>query len=178
MAPNRMKPYITDAFHDGRYVLPFQVEGLSADQIGKPFEAARILAYGVPKSQTLEAAWLFRLILDSGWILDLSSACTGVGGWQEIGSLNLAFAREEGDATAIEWVINPIEDFQIASVERLIFDDAEVYAETGIALKDAAHREIVVAAGVSPGSVSVLIPASASPLQAEFEIENLTRRPL
>ncbi|MBT2337073.1 hypothetical protein J7E49_24615 [Variovorax paradoxus] len=173
-----MKPYITDAFQDGRFVLPFQVEGLSADQIGKPFEAARVLAYEVPKSQTLEAAWLFRLILDTGWIVDLSSACTGVGGWQEIGSLNLGFAREGTDATAIEWVINSIEDFQIASVERLIFEDAEVYAESGIALKDTAHREIVVAAGVAPGSVSVLMPASTTPLQSEFELERLVRRPL
>jgi len=178
MAPTRMKPYITDAFHDGRYVLPFQVEGLSAGQLGKPFEASRVLAYGVPKSQTLEAAWLFRLILESGWILDLSSACTGVGRWQEIGSLNLAFAREGADATAIEWVINPIEDFQIASVERLIFEDAEVYSESGITLKDTTHREIVVAAGVAPGSVSVSILASTTPLQSEFEVERLTRRPI
>ncbi|MDQ0017470.1 hypothetical protein J2W23_005883 [Variovorax boronicumulans] len=172
-----MKPYITDALHDGRFVLPFQVEGLSADQIGKPFEAARVSAYGVPKSQTLEAAWLFRLILDSGWILDLSSSCTAVGGWQEIGSLNLGFAREGADATAIEWVVHPM-DFRIASAERLIFEDAEVYAESGIALKDMTHGEIVVAAGVAPGSVSVLMPSSAGPLRSEFDIERLMRRPL
>lgn len=173
-----MKPYITDAFQDGKFVLPFQVEGLPADQLSAPFHAARVLAYGLPRSQTLQAAWLFRLMLDTGWILDFSSACTGVGGWQEVGSLNLGFTQEASDADAIEWVMNPLGDFQIVSVERLIYEDAEVYSESGIVLKDSTHREIVVAAGTAPGSVSIAMPSSTSSLQSEFEIEQLQRRPL
>lgn len=173
-----MKPYITDALQNGRFVLPFQVEGLPADQLGSPFDAANVLAYGLPKSQTLQAAWLFRLMLDTGWILDFSSACTGVGGWQEIGSLNLRFTREVSDGDAIDWSMNPLEDFRIVLVERLIFEDAEVYAESGIVLKDSTHREIVVAAGTAPGSVSIAVPFSTSPLQSEFGIEQLQRRPL
>jgi len=173
-----MKPYITDAFQGGKFVLPFQVEGLPADQLGAPFNAARVLAYGLPKSQTLQAAWLFRLMLDTGWILDFSSACTGVGGWQEIGSLNLGFTQEASDADAIEWVITSLEDFQVLSVERLVFEDAEVYAESGIVVTDSMHREIVVAAGTAPGSVSIALPSSTGSLQSEFEIEQLQRRPL
>lgn len=35
----------------------------------------------------------------------------------------------------------PLETLQMASVERLIFEGAEVYAESGIALKDTAPHE-------------------------------------
>lgn len=173
-----MNPCIVDAFKNGRFVLPFQVEGLPAAQLGAPFEAAHVVAYGLPKSHTLRSAWLFRLVLDTGWTLDLSSACTGVGGWQEIGSLNLGFAREAPDNDAIEWVMRSLEDFQVVSVERLIFEDAEVYAESGIVFTDSTHREIVVAAGTAPGSVSIAMPSSMDALQSEFEIERLQRRPL
>lgn len=173
-----MKPYITDALQGGRFVLPFQIEGIPADQVGTSFDAASVVAYGLPKSQALQAAWLFRLVLDTGWILDFSSACTGVGGWQEIGSLNLQFARTANEGDAIEWVMNPLEDFRIASVERLVFEDEEVYAESGISFKDARHREIIVAAGTAPGSVTVALPSSPDLLQSEFELDQLQRRPL
>lgn len=172
-----MKPFITDAFKNGKFVLPFQVEGLPTEDFGKLFEGACVLAYGLPESHDFQTAWLFRLVLDSGWIVDFSSACTGVGGWQEIGSLNLAFARGQPERDPVKWMMTALADFQVASVDRLIYEDGDVYTECGLLLKDRTDREVVVATGTAPGSVSILVPLSANAFQPEFLLEKLQRRP-
>ncbi|WP_143684917.1 hypothetical protein [Variovorax sp. KK3] len=81
-----MKPFVGDANQGGRYVLPFQVEGLLSRDDGLPLKNAMVSAYGVPASQTLREAWTFRLFLNNGWIVDFSSACTGIGGGTKWGA--------------------------------------------------------------------------------------------
>jgi hypothetical protein len=173
-----MKPFTTDKSQGGKFVLPFQVEGLPASQLRVPFKKARILAFGLPESHTFEAAWLFRLVLDTEWTVDFSSACTGIGGWQEIGSLKLEFAPQQSNRDSIHWLMKPLANFRLELVERLVYEDADVYTECGIALKDSTHREIVVAAGTAPGSVSIAAPFSTDRFQPELPIEKLQRRPI
>jgi len=177
MEASLMKPFITDAFQGGKFVLPFQIEGLPADQIAVPFEKAGVVAYGLPDSHTLKAAWLFRLVLNTGWVVDFSSACTEVGEWQEIGSLNLGFASKQPE-DSIRWRTQSLGDFEVKSIERLVYEDAEVYTECGIILTDLTEREIVIAAGPAPGSVSIATPFSTDTFQPELSIERLQRRPL
>lgn len=170
-----MKPFITDAYQGGKFVLPFQLEGLPADQVGMPFKKSRVLAYGLPDSHTFKAAWLFRLVLDIGWTVDFSSACTEIGEWQEIGSLNLGFMRETPN-DSVRWRMESLKNFEVKSAERLVYEDAEVYTECGIILTDLTQREIVIAAGPAPGSVSIAAPFSADTFQPELALEKLQRR--
>jgi hypothetical protein len=69
-------------------------------------------------------------------------------------------------------------DFRVESVERLVYEDADVYTECGIALKDSSLREIVIASGTAPGSVSIAAPFSTDGFQPEFAMEQLQRRRL
>lgn len=170
-----MKPFITDAFQGGKFVLPFQIEGLPTDQVGVPFKNSRVLEYGIPDSHTFKAAWLFRVVLDTGWTVDFSSACTEIGEWQEIGSLNLGFSRENSN-DSIRWRMESLRDFKVKSAERLVHEDAEVYTECGIILTDITKREIVIAAGPAPGSVSIAAPFSTDTFQPELAIDKLQRR--
>ena len=141
-----------------------------------PFQKALVLAYGLPESHTFKEAWLFRLVLDNGWIVDFSSICTGVGGWQEIGSLKLGFTREQTNVDTLRWQMKPWAEFRVESVERLIYEDADVYTECGIALKDPAHGEIVIASGTAPGSVSIAAPFSSDAFEPEPPLDRLQRR--
>lgn len=171
-----MKPFITNAFRDGKFVLPFQIEGLPQDRLIEPFEGAFVLAYGLSESQSFQATWLFRLALSTGWIVDFSSACTEVGDWKEVGSLNLRFAQDmkEGDRSLSS--LTPMPYFQIKGIDRLIYEDASVYAECGIVLSDLLGGDLVVAAGVAPGSVSISCPLSEDGFHPEFSMGQYRRQ--
>ncbi len=136
------------------------------------------MAYGLPKAQSLKEAWLFRIVLDSGWTVDFSSACTGVGGWQEMGSLNLVFARVSEDETSIQWTMTRIVEFHVRMAERLVFRRDAVYAEAGIVLTGSTGDEVVIAAGIPPGSVSIAAPFSTEEFQPGNDMAELTRHVL
>jgi hypothetical protein len=172
-----MKPFITDAFKDGKFVLGFQIEGLPDERLREPFDDACITAYGVPKSHSFQATWLFRLLLDTGWVVDFSSAATEVGNWKEVGSLNLSFKSDhDGNCDGTPWLIKPVSDFKVETMERLIYEDGDVYAECGLILEDIHGREIIVAAGMAPGSVSIAAPFSTDVFQPEFEMNQYQRK--
>lgn len=173
-----MKSFITNACQNGKYILPFQVKGVSDDQIKNSFENARVLECGIPKSHTFTQAWIFRLVLDNGWSIDFSSACTGVGGWDEVGSLNLDFSREKRPADTFPWVKKQVTDFNIKYVKRLIYQNPDVYAESGIVFIDSFGREILVVAGQGPGSVSIAAPFSDAEFRPEFTTTKYERASL
>jgi hypothetical protein len=118
------------------------------------------------------------LTLSTGWIVDFSSACTGTGKWQEVGSLNIDFARDHQSDDDISWTTSPVIDYLVKSVDCLIFEDAEVYADCGIVVTDFRDREITIAAGLPPGSVSIAAPFSTDQFRPEFELAQYQRRPL
>jgi hypothetical protein len=168
-----MKPYITDAKVDGKYILPYQFEGacIGYENVESRFRGVCIVGYSLPRSQSLGCAWELRLYLSNGMFIDFSSAFTNVGGWQEVGSLNMRFTA---DATS-ESVLNnetyahvEIAHFCINDLQSLVFLDDDVFSECGIVFIDEKGSEVIVAAGVSPGSVSALIPLSESDFNPEM----------
>jgi len=152
-------------------LLPFQFEGIKREQIEGMLLGKRIVAYALPAGHSLGCAWQCRFIFGDSYALEFSSACTVVAGWQEVGSLNVRFIpsgkADEGDAVFQEC---KIEGFSIAAVERLIYEDSHVYSECGLVFHERFGAEVIVAAGVSPGSVSIKAPFSKERFAPEFAV--------
>ncbi|WP_426401023.1 hypothetical protein ACN9M1_27515 (plasmid) [Ralstonia sp. R-29] len=170
-----MKPFITNASEGGRYLLRLQTEGVHRDQIADAFSSRSIVAYALPEGHTLKCAWQCRIFLDNNDVFEFSSACTEVAGWQEVGSLNIERIRMvENSADAIFRRVG-IENFAIVSVDCLVYETPDVYAECGIVLRAISGEEVIIAAGVSHGSVSVQAPFSSLPFDPEFSLPDYTR---
>lgn len=132
-----MKPYITNALVDGKYFLYCQVEGIDRIDIEGNLRNANIIAYAIPQSQTLKCTWELRLYFDNNSIVDFSSACTNVGGWQEIGSLNMRFFNTlecKVDSNPDIYIKSMIEGFNVVSMYRLAYEEENVFAECGLIL--------------------------------------------
>lgn len=154
-------------------------EGCSREQLHKLFLNSRIIAYAIPKGHSCSEAWLFRLFFDNNYIVEFSSSCTELHNWQEIGSLNLGIITTKSDEQ-IDYkdifVKTIIDGLMVTNIEYLIYEDSEVYAECGLIFETESGSEIIVAAGISPGSVSVVGPFSVLPFQPEFEFSLYERR--
>lgn len=165
-----MKPFITDPEVSGKFILPLQFEGITRDRFRQLFVGSCITGYALPANHFLGCAWLLRLYIDKIGLIQFSSACTQTHGWQEVGSLNMKVVVD-GDVddygTLFEFV--GIDEFVIKSVGLLIYDDAATYAECGIVFYSSTGNEICIAAGVSPGSVSVKAPFSNEEFDPEFQ---------
>ena len=169
-----MKPFITDALENGRHMLRMQFEGMERSELKDLFLRKCIVAYALPKGHTLETAWQFQICFDSGDVFEFSSACTEVQDWQEIGSLNIN--KINGIANENIFEKFNVESFCISNVEVLVYEDVNVFAECGIVLIGSPGSEVIVAASVSPGSVSVQAPFSTLPFQPEFSVNDYQRR--
>ncbi|WP_147426769.1 hypothetical protein [Trinickia fusca] len=170
-----MKPFITDACKDGRCTLPFQFEGVERERLEHMLVGNCIVAYALPDGHSLEGAWQCRFILADGGILEFSSACTVVDGWQEVGSLNIRCIRGEADLKGDIFKSILVGRFCIDAVECLIYEDPSVYSECGVILYDFLGRELIIAAGVSPGAVSIKAPFSDEHFSPEFPLDNYCR---
>ncbi|WP_157655502.1 hypothetical protein [Burkholderia ubonensis] len=173
-----MKPFITDARRDGRYTLRFQLEGVKREWLRDMLVGARIVAYALPEGHSLECAWQCRFLLDGGGILEFSSACTVVAGWHEVGSLNIKKIVGKDDSNRDIFHEIAVEKFFIASIDCLVYDDPDVYSECGIVFRDGSGHELIIAAGVSPGSVSVKAPFANELFAPEFSLGDYGRVPL
>jgi hypothetical protein len=181
MGKSLMKPFITDASENGKSILKFQCEGKSREQINETLLGSQITAYLMPDEHTFETAWLFYLFFSNGCLIEFSSACTEIGNWREIGSLNLRFDQDKfldqkGERKL--FAKNGIEIFYVNSIECLTFEDADVYAECGIVFCDSFGQEIIVAAGPTPGSISIRAPFSTGEFKPEFSMTEYKRTPI
>jgi hypothetical protein len=173
-----MKPFITDACKDGRCSLPFQFEGIERARVEGMLLGRSIVAYALPAGHSLGCAWQCRFMLGNGYALEFSSACTVVADWQEVGSLNIEYlAIGEADEGAAVFQEYEIGSFRIAAVERLVYEDSHVYSECGLVFHDKSGMEVIVAAGVSPGSVSINAPFSRERFAPEFPVADYHRAP-
>jgi len=171
-----MKPYITNAEVNGKYILPYQMEGagINYETIESAICDTCIIAYSMPKSQSLKSAWELRIYFNNNMCIDFSSAFTNIGGWQEFGSLNMKFTHK---ATSVNMKSNEtytyteIDDFCIEDIKSLIYVDGDLFSECGIIFTNKNGQEFIIAAGVSPGSVTVKIPLCISEFQPEMEYE-------
>jgi hypothetical protein len=133
----------------------------------------------MPPGHSATAAWPLRLVLDNGSSVELSSACTVVSGWTEVGSLNLKLIGPEGvDEHADLFTAIPVDGFWIADVVCVVHEDEQVHSESGLALTSVSGEEIQVVAGVSPGSVSMRAPFVSEPFEPEFAADSYSRKPL
>lgn len=176
-----MKPFITDAFKNGLFILEYQCEGIHKEEIGNLLKGAGITAFAMPQGHSFASAWQFRLFFDNRYLIDFSSACTEVGGWQEVGSLNIRASLgdfPDEDKNVKPLVKTNVDGFRVDSIDSLVYEDADVYAECGIVFRDLSGKEITIVAGQSPGSVSVLAPFSAGEFKPEFAIEAYSRLPI
>ncbi|WMP18902.1 hypothetical protein [Thiothrix lacustris] len=156
-----MKPFITDPLQNGKYILPYQIGGLAFSEIRLKLISSSIVGYSLPISQSLRETWDLHIYLDTGISITFSSACTGVGGWQEMGSLNMDFSgtmdmdKQVESKYSMTKFDNP---FLIEKIYSLVFHDNDIYSESGLIFVDPNGQEVIVATGVSAGSVSMRIP--------------------
>lgn len=179
MEVNHMKPFITpDISADGRKLLKLQCENIESEKIPKYPQDLSIIAYSMPEGHSLQAAWIFRLIFSNEHSLEFSSACTMVDSFQEAGSLNIKLiSRAVSENPEIDAVLVRIDipHFQIKSMVKLTYEGDNFCSECGIAFGCANGEEIVIATGISPGSVSIAAPFSTSAFETEFSISKFNR---
>ena len=170
-----MKPFVENAFHDGRYVLPIRCEGFQRSQLNARMEGTCIIAYSLPRDHSLSEAWQCRIHFNSGTMFEFSSLCTGVGGWDEMGSLCIHEMENGTDKALFQKTM--VEPICIAKIECFIHDNTTVYCEAGMVFQDAHGKEVIIAAGVAPGSVSVSAPFSQEAFEPELSIDAYARLP-
>lgn len=168
-----MKPFITNSLKNGRHMLRFQLDGMERCQLNDLFLDKCIVAYSLPEGHTLESAWQCRVHLDSGNIFEFSSACTEVDGWEELGSLNIA--KVDSKASEDLFKRTKVEPFFICFIECLVYENTSVFAECGIVLRDNSGEEMIIAAGISPGSVSVQAPFTTLQFEPELSASDYRR---
>jgi hypothetical protein len=179
METSRMKPFTTPEISaTGIKVLRLQCEGVERRDFRKSIQGCNVIACAMPEAQTLRAAWLFQVILDDGRFLEFSSACTEVVDWQEVGSLNIRLGIQPPDVTTpaaptlLRVAVPPV---RIDDLDVLVYEDEDVISECGLAICEQGGQEIVVAAGIPPGSVSITTPFSAESFEPQFSVSACTR---
>lgn len=170
-----MRPFITpELLPDGKLLYPYQCEGIDCMAIGLCLEGLKIVAVELPEGHTLHTTWEFALVFDSGAELRFSSSCTEVVDWQEVGSLNIWTPEYSTVPSAGRGVVarSCIEAIKVNAVEKLIYEDEDVIVECGLVICGARDQNVVIAAGISPGSVSVMAPFSKGySFEPQFPLE-------
>lgn len=172
-----MKPYIADAFRDGKYVLAFQVENSSSLPLPIGVLSNSICSLAFPAGHSCKEAWIVQLDCDSELVFEFSAASTNVGGWREIGSLNIGMhLRGSSDLTlSSDFEEHRLSDFKIVSVERLVYEEDGLMVENGIIFTSQKGEEVWIAAAAAPGSVSIKAPFCQSEFSPELAIQHCRR---
>ena len=175
-----MKPFTTPEISpSGKKLLAFQREGFESWDV---VEGSHFVAYAMPHGHSTEGAWELRLVRDDGAFIEFSSASTEVGDWKEVGSLNLLWSPY-GKATTnpgAKLQTTAIPAFRVTRVEKLIYEDADVISECGVVFiaQHGTSDEVVIAAGVPPGSVSMMAPFAPAPFKPQFDLSLCRRQQL
>jgi len=182
MGKNHMKLFITPKVTEaGKKLLQFQLEGSELKSILKLIQSHHITAYGMPDGHTFDAAWKFQLYFgDDNVFVEFSSACTQVVDWQEVGSLNIRMTLCDAENTVcVEPGLSKhaISSFFVERLEKLIYEDDDVISECGLVIYGAGGAEIIIAAGISPGSVSVAAAFATEPFEPQFSLDTCRRTP-
>lgn len=177
-----MKPFITPKTAlDGKKIFEFQIEGEFDGNFYSLFLNNTALAFWLPAGHTLEEAWRFVLIFDGDIGIEFSSACTQILDWEEIGSLNIKFMSSVSTYLGMtefenRGIICP--PLSVRGIEKIIYEDAEVRTECGIAILSLNEPEIVIMTGVAPGSVTISAVFSKDKFEPEFSLPLCKREAL
>jgi hypothetical protein len=175
-----MKPYITPKLTEsGKKLLQFQLEGIDLRGIWNTICRNQVTGFSMPNGHTFTSTWEFHLhFCEENIIIDFSSACTEVKEWQEVGSLNMRFVLAgtvDNIATTPNILKHAIPFFSVEGLQKLIYEDDDVISECGLVFLGPNGAEIVIAAGISPGSVSVAAPFSTEPFEPQFSLSTCRR---
>ena len=171
-----MASYIENAFDGEKYILPCQFSDTTAEEFFHDLGANGMVALKVPSSQSLGCTWYLLIILESSVIYCLNAKCTGVGGWDEIGSLSVSkvLAGELDELNKVDWMDYELSDFRSNECSYLKYDSVKISAEVGIELKDSSSgMSIQVLAAPPPGAVSVKCDFYESDFQPELDLSDL-----
>ncbi|UXY17351.1 hypothetical protein N8I74_18850 [Chitiniphilus purpureus] len=181
MEKNPMKPSTTESFEGRRPILEFKIDGIAKQELlQKVFVGNSIVGYKFPIGHSPRACWILELFFLNKSFIRLSSVCTQIKDWHEIGSLVIEFFPGEAleNSINIEFEKHSVSGFYIESVEKIIYEDEDVIAENGIAFSSQSGLEFIVAVGESPGSVSFAAPNFLEELHPEIPIAMCQRKPL
>lgn len=177
-----MKPFITPELSAaGKKLLRYQCEGIEAADLWNTMQGRSVIAYSMPAGHSFQAAWLLRLILSGSASLEFSSACTEVVGWHEVGSLNVRLVRPGAAGVTdaeIGMPVTSIPEVRLSAIQKIVYEDDDVITECGMALGGDGGVEVIVAAGVPPGSVSLAAPFTCQPFEPQFPLSACRREAL
>lgn len=147
--------------------------GFKFDEIKSIIQDKEIVSYSIPKGQSLTATWNFRLNFSNLVCIELFSKINHVSGWAETGSVALRLIEAIAPGVRSDvFETRPIPHFNVDSVSLLVYREGQVNSECGIILRETGGREIIVAAGVSPGSVSVRADFSSDLFAPEYSLSD------
>lgn len=170
-----MKPYIIPEISpSGKKQLVLQCEGVAASDISNIIQGHSVVECIMPAGHSFQSAWIFQIVLDNDDVLEFTSACTEIVDWQEVGSLNIRFISHsfiDRIDHSIDMLKSNISDFGLVDVQKLVYEDSDVVTECGLILLSSKGEQIIIAAGISPGSVSVLAPFTNASFEPQFSLE-------
>jgi hypothetical protein len=65
----------------------------------------------------------------------------------------------------------------VERLEKLVYEDDDVISECGLVMYGVGGAEIIIAAGISPGSVSVAASFATGPFEPQFSLGTCRREP-
>ena len=151
-----MKSYVENARTNNQYKLVCQYNGISAKGLRKLIRGSTAVAYELPNKQTLESTWSFRLHLACGEVLGIELS--------KVAADPKSFIKAE------------IPIFRITNYSMLVYEEDDVYSESGICFLDPTGAELIVIAAPSPGAVSVSIPNIHEELKPECSMSDYKRK--
>jgi hypothetical protein len=145
-------------------VLPLICHGVPPEGLARNLVGRTVTAYAMPPKHSLEAAWLFTLYFEDGGNLEFWSEFYNTAGWNELGVLVVSSLGEavEGRSMNLEQFRVEIPSIRIAGCRKLLCEEDGFLAEYGLLLAGEDEENLIIAAGISPGSVSVRLPSDVS----------------
>ncbi len=128
--------------------------------------------YEIPKNQTLECAWDFRLYSSKEIGLVFCSEVTSFGGWEEIGVLKISAKEVKNiDRNPEIYTFQEIENFIVSDVLVLESIDGGNTVECGIKLINTNKEQLLITTSPAPGAVSIDACFSNDKFNPEVSLE-------
>lgn len=147
-------------------LIKFELEGCDS------MDTLSLMLYGGLKGYATESAqhgrpvslWLF---LSDGRVVKIQSLVTTVGPWDEVGTLRVKCLKP-GDVSVTAVTLAPTWA-DISSVKRLVLEEKDFSAESGLSIRNRIGEEMLVLPGAFPYTVEISAPFYMGDFQPECE---------
>jgi hypothetical protein len=139
-----------------------------------------LTAVAVSPKQTLGCNWGTVFVFDGGWCLSIAARMESLGGWKEIGSLVVRYCHSDAlGAGCIEpfHLKHEVPKAEIIRAEGLSLLEDRGECQCGLVLIGHSF-EIIIAPGISPGSISISAPFADADFEPEYQRECYVRTAL